>query len=95
MSRRPIVRAKDRQRKRLLERSDGVIDRTEVRVQEMTAALNAARAQLTDLRLREAMARRRAEALQAEVERLDALLKVGLLRRFWGAWRRASVGAAG
>jgi uncharacterized protein YggE len=69
--------------------------RAETRVQELTAELGATRTQMTDLRLRESMARTRAEALQAEVERLNALLETGLLERLRGFWRRISVGASG
>ena len=36
------------------------------------------------------MTRRRSEALQAEVERLNALLADGLLGRLMGFWRRTS-----
>jgi hypothetical protein len=65
----------------------------EARVQELTAELNAARTQMTDLRLREAMARTQAEALQAEVKRLNALLEIGSLQRLLGFWRRIRVAA--
>jgi hypothetical protein len=53
------------------------------------------RTQMTDLRLREAMTRTRVQALQAEVERLNALLEAGLLGRIQGFWRRISAGAFG
>ena len=43
---------------------------------------------MTDLRLREAMTRTRVQALQAEVERLNALLEAGLLGRIQGFWRQ-------
>jgi hypothetical protein len=69
--------------------------RAETRVQELTAELDVTRTQITDLRLRESMARTRAEALHAEVERLNALLEAGLLERLRGFWRRISVGASG
>ena len=81
ISRRPSTRHADRQRKRPPQGSDGGTDRTEARVQQLTAERDAARAQLTDLRLREAVARTRAEALQTEVERLEGLLEAGLLKR--------------
>jgi hypothetical protein len=80
MSRRPSTRHADRQRKRRPQGSHGGTDRTEARVQQLTAERDAARAQLTDLRLREAVARTRAEALQTEVERLKGLLEAGLLK---------------
>lgn len=65
--------------------------RAEARVQELTAKLDDTRAQMIDLRLRESMARSQAEALQAEVKRLEALLETGLLERLQGFWRRISV----
>jgi hypothetical protein len=65
--------------------------RAEARVQELTAQLDTARTQMIDLRLRESMARSQAEALQAEVKRLKALLETGLLERLHGFWRRISV----
>ena len=74
--------------------SDGGADRTEARVQQLTAERDAARAQLTDLRLREAVARTRAEALQTEVERLKGLLEAGLLKHVWRFCCDASVGTA-
>jgi hypothetical protein len=65
--------------------------RAEARVQELTAQLDVTRTQMIDLRLRESMARSQAEALQAEVKRLKALLENGLLERLQGVWRRISV----
>jgi hypothetical protein len=55
---------------------------------ELAAELDTMRTLVTDLRLRDAMARSRATALQAEVERLNALLDAGLLRRLRAFWRR-------
>jgi hypothetical protein len=67
----------------------------QARIRELTAELDTMRTQMTDLRLREAMTRTRVQALQAEVERLNALLEAGLLGRIQGFWRRISVGAFG
>ena len=93
MSRRPSIGGEDRRLRRPLHGSDGRIDRTEARIQQLTAELDAARAQLTDLRMREAMARARADALQAEVERLRALLQAGPLKRLmWALARRLGRG---
>lgn len=70
-------------------------EKTEAGVQELTVELQAMRTRMTDLRLAEAMARTRAEALQAEVERLNALLGAGLLGRLLRFWRRPSKLGAG
>ena len=81
---------RDRQHRPHLKDSNEMADRPQMRVQQLIAELETMRTQITDLRLREAMARRRAEALQTEVERLNALLANGLLGRLMGFWRRTS-----
>ncbi|HKM61657.1 MAG TPA: hypothetical protein VJY39_04120, partial [Acidisphaera sp.] len=58
---------------------------------DLAAQLETMRTLVTDLRLREAMARSRATALQAEVERLNALLEAGLLHRLRKFWRRRAL----
>src|SRR4051812_4405387 len=80
---------RERQHRPHLKGREGISERPEIRVRQLTADLETMRTQITDLRLREAIARRKAEALQAEVERLKAALAKGLLGRLVGFWRRA------
>src|SRR5574340_88593 len=82
-----MSRSSRRKQKPHLNGNDRIADHPDTRVQQLTAELGTMRSQLTDLRLREAVARRQAEALQAEVERLNALLGGGLFGRLFRFWR--------
>jgi len=69
--------------------SNRITGQPETQIQQLTAELAVMRSQLTDLKLREAVARGQAEALQIEVERLKARLAGGMLGRLVGFCRGA------
>ena len=68
-----------------LQRERSRADQAEKRARELAE-------QTTDLKLREAMARARAEALEAEADRLRDLVRAGFWPRLWGRKRTGGAG---